>query len=189
MRTLLLFSLVFSGCGRDESSSDGPDVSCWWRLFIGQVDECIPDREPVIEADGVPLEDPDTFSPVPTLRVSWGPDSVILDIYDSPPEAQYYVGLTETAACEEDTCWTGEDCFLGFGEYFYCHPAGRTGVELLYNGDFDNLLEGAETVFPDDRFQNNVTIYVEDATYGLCFVGGHDPSYYDGMGCTVVELY
>ena len=129
------------------------------------------------------------FGGGPTASVTWGASSIDLVVGGGP--GAYWFGLAETAGC--DDCWTGEDCVYGYDAsgttLAYCHDAGDTGTNLAYGGNPSQLVAGT-TVFPSSNSDGYVTYYLEsDADYGgdgSCYTWGSDPSYYDGLGCTVL---
>jgi hypothetical protein len=98
------------------------------------------------------------------------------------------LGLVDTS----DGGWTGEDCVWGYetpdGDTITtCHALeeGTCKIALQYNGDPLNLQPG-QTTF-NKSFEGQLTYYVslpvDLGGDGQCFVGGADPSYYDGLYC------
>ena len=150
-----------------DSDHDPPDEDC-----------TLPDS-PAYDGSGAEI-DTDTIEGT-TFEVVWDADAVELHITNGDPSASYWFGLVETGCGDPEYCWSGEDCIYGYAGYFYCHPSGTDGVSLRYGGAYDNLEEGVETVFGGSSFDGTVTYYVEDGSD--CWIWGHDPSYYDGLGC------
>jgi hypothetical protein len=124
------------------------------------------------------------------VSVTWGGSSVDLSIANGDAAGDYWFGLAETEGSSDP--WTGEDCYegytLGDGSVLsYCHPSSSTGASLAYGGGTSDLSEGSETVFGSADFDGSVTYFLEDANSGACWVWGATPSYYDGLGCDVIE--
>lgn len=124
----------------------------------------------------------------------WEPVSLKLTV--SGRDDIVYFGLAETGStCSQSSgdCWTGEDCVFGFAikdpQQRYCHPISPTGVGLAYASDQrDALEEGAQTGFRQispagTPYNGQVTFYLEDEA-GCCYSFGHNPGYYDALGCT-----
>jgi hypothetical protein len=113
----------------------------------------------------------------------WGNDSFEIEINDST--SSFYLGMAETGnSCKEDPqrCWTGEDCYNGYGDLYYCHELGPTGGVLLYGGDANELSSGEETVF-NSLFDGSITFMLEEEGSGHCWTWGDNPSYYQDLFC------
>lgn len=134
--------------------------------------------------------------PTATAGVSWGADSVTLEltVTDGLDGAEYFWGIAETngdCLTSDWGCWTGEDCYEGFlldtGDTLsYCHPISETGGNLAYGATTDGVAEGMDTVFSGDQFSSITTHIVEDqaSADGPCWTWGADTSYYSGKSCT-----
>lgn len=123
----------------------------------------------------------------PDFTVHWASSAIQVSV--STGGTGWHFGLIEaTDGCSSD-CWTGEDCVYGYGSsYFYCHPLdGSASASLVYSGDYSDLDEGRETVFPDSSFSQYCAYYFEDDS-GNCWIGGDGSSWYDGLGCTEVQI-
>ena len=137
-------------------------------------------------------DSPDLGFTEPRFTVQWDADSVELAIRNGDQTAHYWFGMAETAGCDPEFCWTGEDCVHGYvandGTLFgpYCHYANASGVRLTYGGDPTHLV-GDSTVFSDPSFADSVTYLVELDGSSTCWVWGNSPSYYDGEGCTTLR--
>ncbi|MEN0067601.1 MAG: polysaccharide deacetylase family protein [Myxococcota bacterium] len=106
--------------------------------------------------------------------------SVSVRIADPEGRTDWLFGLAETEAGAAG--WFGEDCFVGTGSVALCHPIPGRRLEL-HQGAFDEVAEGERTLLWSDM---NLTYFLEDSE-GACWVWGHDPSYYDGLGCEILE--
>ena len=137
--------------------------------------------------------------PTATAGVSWGADSVTLEltVTDGLDGAEYFWGITENSgSClTEGGCWTGEDCFAGYIQdtgnvLAYCHPITETGGNLAYGATTDGVAEGMDTVFSGDQFSSKTTNIVDDrgSAEGPCWVFGADTSYYSGYEKTCTEM-
>ncbi|MEN0065861.1 MAG: hypothetical protein AAGA48_27220 [Myxococcota bacterium] len=144
-----------------------------------------------IEASGPDSGDIEATSEAPPLRfrIGWTLEGITLQIENGSEEG-YFFGLAETdGPCNDaGTCWTGEDCLNGFGDYGYCHPMSGTGGTLRYGAAPSDVEEGSTTVFGAPELSSTVTYFIESADAGACWVGGHDPSYYTALGCEIIEL-
>jgi hypothetical protein len=126
----------------------------------------------------------------PALRVEWSDGAVSLDVGGLGTAVWW--GLAETHPGCGDNCWTGEDCVFGGddgegGFHGTCHSVRARGLTLPFGETPDSLAPSVGTVFWSPRYERAVTHYVEDALSGRCWVFGHDPSYFDGEPCDVLE--
>ena len=123
--------------------------------------------------------------------VTWNANSVTLEITGGDIDASYSWGIVETGAtCEYGSgdCWTGEDCLDGYTigsgtTYSYCHPLDDNSITLEYGASPEGLTEGQSTAFGNSDFDGSVTYILEDVASGVCYVWGHDTTYYSGIGC------
>ena len=142
--------------------------------------------EPPVDDDPTDTLPPDSDWPddVFGVDVFWTasyPRSAV-DVRISDPEGRtgWSFGMAETEAGSAG--WFGEDCFVGTGGIALCHPIpGRRLV--LDQGSFDEVEEGTRTLLWSEM---DLTYFLE-APDGDCWVWGHDPSYYDGLGCELLE--
>ncbi len=142
------------------------------------------------EGDGIDQDcdgsDGDGQTQIPFgVSVSWLSNRISVAIAGAPSNASYRLGIAETGGNCGDLCWTGEDCYLGYSNWRYCHDLSTTGGTLYYGGDATSLDPG-ETVFYNDAFEPYTTFYLVDDTSGSCWVWGDQISYYQALGC--VEL-
>ena len=129
---------------------------------------------------------------VPSVSVSWGTESVVVDVSDG---GNWQLGMAETGgSCGAGVpCWTGEDCHLGYeaadGTVYgpYCHGISDGLLELSYGGNLTDLEPGT-TVF-QEAFLGTVTYVVMPSDGELpCLAFGDDPDYYAELGCLVLSL-
>lgn len=120
----------------------------------------------------------------PTFTLNWTSTGLEITIAEGVGEVE--MGLVDTDPLNPQP-WTGEDCYYGYTTedgttYRYCHPLASTGGALQSGGDPLSLEPGTQTVF-DWNYGDTLTYLFMDST--SCWVMGHDPTWYDGMGCTV----
>lgn len=120
-----------------------------------------------------------------SFSASWGPSGVTIDIENG--SGTYELGMAETDSASPDP-WTGEDCYEGYtlGDgtlLLYCHPLSSSGGSFTGGGNPNSLDESSQTVFTS-AFEDVITYYVSSDSTGECWVWGHDPDYYSGLGCT-----
>ena len=97
--------------------------------------------------------------------------------------ADFRLGIAETSGGCDELCWTGEDCYLGYSSWLYCHTLSTNGGTLYYGGDATSLDSG-ETVFYNDEFEQHTTFYLVDDSSGDCWVWGDQVSYYQALSCS-----
>ena len=111
------------------------------------------------------------------FAINWNGNDVSLNIANG--SGTYFFGMAETTCGDPANCWTGEDCYLGFADYAFCHPADATGVALTHVDTLDAIVDGSTTILEADL---HITYYVEDSAD--CWIWGDDVTYYAGLGCT-----
>lgn len=102
--------------------------------------------------------------------------AVSVRIHDPEGRQDWRFGMAETEA--GSVGWFGEDCFFGTADIQLCHPIEGRRLDLD-QGPFADLEAGTRTLLWSDM---DLTYFLED-DQGACWVWGHDPSYYDGLGC------
>lgn len=127
---------------------------------------------------------------VPSVMVEWGETAIRVEVSDGE---DWQLGMAETGgSCgDEVSCWTGEDCHLGFttseGERVgpYCHAVEDGGASLTYGGDWLDLKPGT-TVF-QPSFERTVTyVLMPVSADDTCLTFGHDVRYFQSLGCTTL---
>ena len=176
---LNLSACFSSGSKHDRNDGDG-----------GLFDESDSDTDTDTDSDTDSDSDSDSD---PSFEVYWGSHEVSLFANDCPQCA--YFGMAEDYDdCDSpDYCWSGEDCVYGYyvestdQTLLYCHPISESGGSWSYGGSATNLQDDSDTVFPDSSYSGHVTYFIESGD-GNCYVGGADPDYYNGLGCSTVDI-
>ncbi len=106
-------------------------------------------------------------------------DSISIDIHDPLEEENWLFGMAPTGSPDG---WFGEDCYPGDSETI-CHEIGV--VDFLGEVPDCNIASvvPGQLTFHHAGTDPLMTYYVED-TLGICFIWGHSPEYYDGLGCS-----
>lgn len=141
-------------------------------------DDPLPD-----DTSAPPVEDPSP--PVaPAVRVTWSGSQVTatLTVQVDDPEGRtaWSFGMAETEAGAVG--WYGEDCYLGQGAWTHCHDVEGDALVLQRVRKPADVRSGESTLFWPGM---NLTYYLDDGTD--CWVWGHDPSYYEELGCAPLE--
>ena len=88
--------------------------------------------------------------------------------------------------------WTGEDCHVGDtvegSAQLYCHPITNSRGEFYYGGDPMALDPAEDTAFVDASVRDEMTYYLLDALTGDCWIGGADPTWYEDVCDTVLDI-
>ena len=111
------------------------------------------------------------------FEVLWSASDVTLEITNSYTDHTF--GMAQTACSDPANCWTGEDCYLGFVNYNFCHTTDDNGVTLQTVAGITDIIEGSTTLFYEGL---HITYYVANSSQ--CWVWGDDISYYKELGCT-----
>jgi hypothetical protein len=126
--------------------------------------------------DGLTPEDTDGDS-LPDINCD---DSVNVTISDPLGQTSWMFGMAETGS---PAGWYGEDCYLGYASFNFCHSIGIdstitevTDCSAMSVADGMTLLDAEKDPF--------LTYYLEDGTTGDCFVWGEDTTYYGPLSCT-----
>jgi len=135
-------------------------------------DESI-DREPVTGDVDDGLADEEMMNAPFELDADWGQSALTFEIYGGLGD-DFECGIAETGAAEAADNYVDESCIMSP----YCHPCGKTGVTLTYNGNPDDLAEGVETAFSSAGDEPTVTYYVYNRNTQVCYIWGHSVSYY-----------
>jgi hypothetical protein len=134
-------------------------------------------------AGGLECE-PDFFSP----GVSWGeePTDGVTLTFDCGTASGYQVGFAETGAGDDG--WYGEDCLPGEKSGAdLCHSVPAAGTELSHVETLDEVVEGETTLLRAELVDGITWVVISADDAAECWVGGHDPSYYDELGCAFAE--
>jgi hypothetical protein len=98
----------------------------------------------------------------------------------------YKVGFAETGA--RDDGWYGEDCLPGEKSGFdLCHTISADGANFSSVATPDEIVEGETTLLRAELARNATWVVISADDASKCWVGGHDPSYYDELGCTPAD--
>ena len=144
-----------------------------------------------IACRGNPDADPDDTAPpgdvpavAPSVHVTWSGSQVAstleVEIDDPAGRTSWSFGMAETEAGEAG--WYGEDCFVGLGAYTHCHAFEGDTLVLQRVRTPAEVESGESTLFWPGM---NLTYVLDDGDD--CWVWGHDPSYYDPLGCELLE--
>ncbi len=108
-------------------------------------------------------------------------DSVQVSVSDPLGETQWAFGMSETGM---PNGWTGEDCYVGYLNFNYCHLFNGTVLVLqeVTTCSVMDIVPGSRTYFSADK-DPFLTYYLEDSL-GNCFIWGEDPTYYGPLNCT-----
>lgn len=170
--------LIMIACGQEETkSTDTQDDTV--QEDTGQEDTGQEDTSVEEEVECPPLE----------CTVLWNEDSVDLSFTTFDEQGSYFFGMAQTGI-DNPNVWTGEDCFMGYTAqeetFSYCHPA-RDGISLQYGASFNEVVEGFSTHFAGPQFEPQVTYIIKESISGCCWSWGEDPTYYQDLGCTLLE--
>jgi hypothetical protein len=133
----------------------------------GGSDPCVEDAR-IVVAFGTAAEDP-----VVSGEVVCGASS-------------YFLGLAETAS--GGAGWYGEDCLEGEKNGFdICHPfstvEGFANFSLAHVDSPDMIVPGESTLFTTALAEGITWVIINVDDPSRCWVGGHDVTYYDELGC------
>lgn len=175
--------LIMIACGQEETkSTDTQDDTAQedtGQEDTGQEDTGQEDTSVEEEIECPPLE----------CTVLWNEDSVDLSFTTFDEQGSYFFGMAQTGI-DNPNVWTGEDCFMGYTAqeetFSYCHPA-RDGISLQYGASFNEVVEGFSTHFAGPQFEPQVTYIIKESISGCCWSWGEDPTYYQDLGCTLLE--
>ncbi len=135
------------------------------------------------ETDTLPIDsgiEPTEFGVDVFWTANYPRSAVEVRIADPEGRTGWSFGMAETEAGASG--WFGEDCFVGTGDIALCHRIEGRRL-TLDQGAFDEVEQGSRTLLWSGM---KLTYFLEDDT-GSCFVWGHDPSYYDALGCQTLE--
>lgn len=106
-------------------------------------------------------------------------DRLNLGVYDYVAGREWEFGLVETAS---PGGWTGEDCLNGYGTTAICHrvQAPTHTLSEVESCQAEDVVASQTTLFDAGR---DVRLTYTFAEGGDCFAFGHDPTYYDSLGC------
>jgi hypothetical protein len=109
-------------------------------------------------------------------------DTVDIEVTEACGETEWQFGMAETGA-PNASGWTGEDCYLGYASYTYCHTIGNAAtLNEVADCSVSSIVESSSTLL-DASKDPFLTYYLSDSA-GTCYVWGEDTTYYASQGCT-----
>jgi len=111
-------------------------------------------------------------------------DTLDIQVTEACGETTWQLGMAETGA-PNASGWTGEDCYVGYASFNYCHTIGNTAtLSEVSDCSVSSIVEGSTTLF-DASKDPFLTYYLSDSD-GNCYVWGEDTTYYAALGCEVL---
>ena len=108
-------------------------------------------------------------------------DTLQVVVNDPMGNTNWSFGMAETGS---PVGWYGEDCFMGYGGFNYCHDFTGDTLNLAEVTDCSvlSVVEGQTTLF--DAAKDPYLTYILGNDQNECWVWGHDVSYYAALPCT-----
>ncbi len=149
-----------------DDDDDDDDIPTVFEVLVDWTD----DGETPTDTDGDSLPD-----------VGCG-DTVRVQISDPLGETTWFFGMAETG---HPAGWFGEDCYMGYGPFSFCHSVGiDTTIPEVTDCSAYSVQDG-RTLFDAEK-DPYLTYYLEDSMAN-CFVWGHDTAYYGPLTCTLMN--